>query len=303
MTIGFDCATKLTEKMARDLKGAGFEYAARYLGSSWKSFDKKEAEIIQKAGIKLINIFQKSANKLSYFTEKQGITDGKDAEKWAKAVDQPEGTAIYFAVDCDITGKQMANIQTYLSAVKKQLPSYKVGIYGSYAVMYAMKNDADYFWQTYAWSRGEVAPFIHMYQHENNIIIEGVNIDRNRIMQSPGHWGAAEAVQTSKYTVQQETGAFLTAADAKSGKNKKGTVKPGTYAIFNTSQGMINVTKVEGKPGSWINPHHETIHIVSSGETLTKIAKTYSTTIQAIQAKNPQIKYINLIYVGQVIKI
>lgn len=302
MTLGFDCATKLTEKMARDLKGAGFEYAARYLGESWKSFDKKEAEIIQKAGIKLISIFQKSANKLSYFTEKQGSMDGKDAEKWAKAVGQPEGTAIYFAVDCDMTGKQMSTIQSYFLAVKKQLPSYKVGIYGSYAVMYAMKNYADYFWQTYAWSRGEVAPFIHMYQHENNIIIEGVNIDRNRIMQSPGHWGS-ETTKINKYIVQQELGAFMTAADAKAGKNQKGTVKPGTYSIFNTSQGMINVTKEEGTPGSWINPHQETIHIVSSGETLTKIAKTYSTTIQAIQAKNPDIKNINLIYAGQVIKI
>lgn len=302
MTLGFDCATKLTEKMAKDLKGAGFEYAARYLGESWKSFDKKEAETIQRAGIKLISIFQKSANKLSYFTEKQGSVDGKDAEKWAKAVGQPEGTAIYFAVDCDISGKQMSTIQSYFLAVKKQLPSYKVGIYGSYAVMYAMKNYADYFWQTYAWSRGEVAPFIHMYQHENNIIIEGVNIDRNRIMQSPGHWGS-ESTKISKYTVQQEMGAFMTAADAKAGNNQKGTVKPGTYSIFNTSQGMINVTKEEGKPGSWINPHQETIHIVSSGETLTKIAKTYSTTIQAIQAKNPQIKNINLIYAGQVIKI
>lgn len=302
MTLGFDCATKLTEKMAKDLKGAGFEYAARYLGESWKSFDKKEAEIIQKAGIKLISIFQKSANKLSYFTEKQGSVDGKDAEKWAKAVGQPEGTAIYFAVDCDMTGKQMSIIQSYFLAVKKQLPSYKVGIYGSYAVMYAMKNYADYFWQTYAWSRGEVAPFIHMYQHENNIIIEGVNIDRNRIMQSPGHWGS-EAAKISKYTVQQETGAFVTAADAQAGLNQKGTVKQGTYSIFNTSQGMINVTKVEGTPGSWINPHQETIHIVSSGETLTKIAKTYSTTIQAIQDKNPQIKNVNLIYAGQVIKI
>ncbi len=302
MTLGFDCATKLTEKMARELKGAGFEYAARYLGESWKSFDKKEAEIIQKAGIKLISIFQKSANKLSYFTEKQGSMDGKDAEKWAKVVGQPEGTAIYFAVDCDMTGKQMSTIQSYFLAVKKQLPSYKVGIYGSYAVMYAMKNYADYFWQTYAWSRGEVAPFIHMYQHENNIIIEGVNIDRNRIMQSPGHWGS-ETTKINKYTVQQELGAFMTATDAKAGNNQKGIVKPGTYSIFNTSQGMINVTKEEGKPGSWINPHQETVHIVSSGETLTKIAKTYSTTIQAIQAKNPQIKNINLIYAGQVIKI
>lgn len=302
MTVGFDCATKLTEKMARDLKGAGFEYAARYLGESWKSFDKKEGEIIQKAGIKLISVFQKSANKLSYFTEEQGSVDGKDAEKWAKAVGQPEGTAIYFAVDCDVTGKQMSTIQSYFLAVKKQLPSYKVGIYGSYAVMYGMKNYGDYFWQTYAWSRGEVAPFIHMYQHENNIIIEGVNIDRNRIMQSPGHWGS-ETTKINKYIVQQELGAFMTAADAKAGKNQKGTVKAGTYSIFNTSQGMINVTKEVGKPGSWINPHQETIHIVSSGETLTKIAKTYSTTIQAIQAKNPEIKNINLIYPGQVIKI
>ncbi|PAD25968.1 hypothetical protein CHH62_09395 [Niallia circulans] len=302
MTMGFDCATKLTEKMAKDLYGAGFRYAARYLGDSWKSFNKKEAEVIQKAGIKLISIFQKSANTISYFTEKQGTVDGKDAEKWAKAVGQPEGTAIYFAVDCEVTGKQMAQIQAYFSAVKKELISYKIGVYGSYAVMHTMKGEVDYLWQTYAWSRGEVAPFIHMYQYENNIILEGVNIDRNQIMQNPGHWDT-EKVQANKYTVQQETGAFLTAADAKAGQNKKGIVKPGIYSIFNKSQGMINVTKIAGKPGSWINPQQETVHIVSSGETLTKIAKIYGMSLSSIQAKNPQIKNVDLIYPGQAIKI
>lgn len=302
MTIGFDCAAKLTEKMAKDLYGAGFRYAGRYLGNSWKSFDKKEAKAIQKAGIKLISIFQKSANKISYFTEKQGTVDGKDAEKWAKAVGQPAGTAIYFAVDCEIAGKEVAQIQAYFSAVKKGLKSYKIGVYGSHAVMQVMKRDADYLWQTYAWSRGEVAPFIHMYQYENNIIIEGVNIDRNQIMQSPGHWGS-EKVQANKYTVQQETASFLTAADANVGQNKKGIVKPGIYSIFNKSQGMINVSKIEGKPGSWINPQQEMVHIVSNGETLTKIAKIYGMSLSSIQAKNPQIKNIDLIYPGQAIKI
>ncbi|WP_062108784.1 M23 family metallopeptidase [Bacillus niameyensis] len=57
------------------------------------------------------------------------------------------------------------------------------------------------------------------------------------------------------YQVKKDTPGYVNAADAKAGKNKKTTVKAGTYYIFNTSDGMINVTKKKGTPGSWINPN------------------------------------------------
>ncbi|MBS4216821.1 M23 family metallopeptidase [Bacillus sp. FJAT-49711] len=62
-------------------------------------------------------------------------------------------------------------------------------------------------------------------------------------------------IQITKYQVKNETSGYVTAADAKAGKNKKTTVKPGLYFVYKTSGGMINVTTKNGTPGSWINPN------------------------------------------------
>ncbi|GIN74044.1 N-acetylmuramoyl-L-alanine amidase [Bacillus sp. J14TS2] len=56
------------------------------------------------------------------------------------------------------------------------------------------------------------------------------------------------------YKVLKAIGGYSTATDAKAKKNKKTTVKAGTYQVFNKSGGMINVTTKAGVPGSWINP-------------------------------------------------
>ncbi|MGP7817651.1 glycoside hydrolase domain-containing protein [Niallia sp. 01092] len=323
MEKGFDCSTKLTEVTARSLKNAGFDYAARYLGNSWKSFDKKEAEVIQVAGLYLISIFQKSANYGAYFTYEQGVADAKEAMEYAYAVEQPKGTAIYFAVDFEADSAHLKDVLQYFSGVKKTLKDYKLGIYGSYTVMHAVKDVADYYWQTYAWSRGQVADFIHMHQYENDVEVNGVTIDRNDIKKSPGHWETAKAVaavkegvksnivKTNSYHIVTTVNAYMNAADAKAKQNKKGTVPIGDYYIFNESQGMINVTQKKGVPGSWINPSEnkktspETAryHIVKKGETVTSIANDYKTTIAAIKKLNPDIQNIDLIYVNQKIRV
>ncbi len=307
MARGFDCATKLTLQSASALKREGFEYTARYLGNSWKTFDTSEAEAICKAGLKLISIFQKSADRAAYFTEAQGKADGLEAVKAAKAVGQPAGTAIYFAVDFDARSSSMPSILAYFNGVNKTFHTYKLGIYGSYAVMLAVKGKAAYYWQTYAWSNGKVADFIHMHQYENNINVAGILIDRNDVRKNPGHWSWTGNSSTTKtFEVATETGAYLTAADAKQAKNKKGNVKKGSYFIFNESAGMINVTTQQGVPGSWINPktsEAKEYHIVAKGDSLSKIAIKYGTTLANLQKLNPQIKNIHLIFPDQKIKV
>ncbi|WP_164525523.1 DUF1906 domain-containing protein [Siminovitchia acidinfaciens] len=110
------------------------------MGNSWKTFNTAEAKAVQGAGLKLISIFQKSANYSGYFTESQGVSDGKEAERYARAVGQPEGSAIYFAVDFAAQPIHMRGILNYITGVKKTLKGYKVGLYGSYAVMQAVKG-------------------------------------------------------------------------------------------------------------------------------------------------------------------
>ncbi|GKU82579.1 glycoside hydrolase domain-containing protein [Niallia sp. NCCP-28] len=325
MVKGFDCATKLNKVSAKALKALGFEYAARYLGSSWKSFDKAEAATIQAAGLKLISIHQKSANYSAYFTEVQGISDAKEAMKNAAAVDQPKGTAIYFAVDFSSQAKDVKNIVKYFKAVKKTLSGYKLGVYGSYNTITAVKGIADYYWQTYAWSGGKVADFIHMHQFKNDVLAGGIKIDHNDVKKTPGHWAEekvvsapktavkAETTKVSTYDVVKTVNAYANAADAKAKKNKKATVAKGIYYVFNEANGMVNVTNKKGVPGSWINPAENKksatksatvkYHVVKKNETVTSIAKKEKTTVAAIKKLNSSIKNINLIYPGDKIRI
>lgn len=113
------------------------------------------------------------------------------------------------------------------------------------------------------------------------------------------------------YKVVTKLKGYKTAADAKNNKNAVASVNAGTYYVFNKSQGMVNVTKKKGVPGSWINPKYnkgpnkskvDKIHIVKSGETLSGIAAKYDTTVSKLVELN-NIKNKNLIYVGQKIKV
>lgn len=74
---------------------------------------------------------------------------------------------------------------------------------------------------------------------------------------------ATDTVQTpvkgGQYTLTVTKKGYYTAAEALAGKvtggHPTGVRRPGTYTIFNISQGMLNLTTVAGVPGSWINPN------------------------------------------------
>lgn len=109
------------------------------------------------------------------------------------------------------------------------------------------------------------------------------------------------------FIVSQATSGFNTAADALNNRNARTTVQPGTYFVFNRSQGMINVTRTNGTPGSWINPTNQTssqatTHTVRAGETLSQIAALYKTTVAELQRLN-NINNPNLINIGQRIQL
>jgi len=112
------------------------------------------------------------------------------------------------------------------------------------------------------------------------------------------------------FVITQATGGFSTAADAANNRNRVTTVQPGTYHVFNRAQGMINVSRTRGVPGSWINPvgqgttssNTATTHTVRSGETLSGIAQLYRTTVAELQRLN-NISNANVIRVGQVLQL
>lgn len=58
------------------------------------------------------------------------------------------------------------------------------------------------------------------------------------------------------YTIKTQLTGYYTSMEAKNlqATNRTGKVYPGKYYVYNKANGMINVTKVKGNPGSWINP-------------------------------------------------
>ncbi len=68
-----------------------------------------------------------------------------------------------------------------------------------------------------------------------------------------------EIVKGGQYTLTETKKGYYTAAEALAGKEKPGhptgVRRPGTYWIFNISQGMLNLSTSKTVPGSWINPN------------------------------------------------
>lgn len=65
----------------------------------------------------------------------------------------------------------------------------------------------------------------------------------------------ASNTQTStgnQYHVVTTVYGYTSASDAVSDKNRKVTVKPGTYYIYNETSSAVNVTKTKSSPGAWI---------------------------------------------------
>lgn len=64
-----------------------------------------------------------------------------------------------------------------------------------------------------------------------------------------------QASANTTYVVNNEVKTYTNAANAAKGYAAKSTYKQGTYHVYKTANGMINISKVQGKPGAWINPN------------------------------------------------
>lgn len=189
---GIDCAVPLTADKAKAMAAAGMKFVCRYLvpaSMAWKRLTRPEAEAITAAGMKIISVFQRGANDAAGGAT-NGTRDGKAAYQEAKLIGQPEGTAIYFAVDFDAQPKDYGAIEAYLRAAAKELPGYLIGVYGSYAVVEEMarRGACQRFWQTYAWSKGQLSNSANIYQYKNGQTLAGHTVDFNDGLGNEGWW-------------------------------------------------------------------------------------------------------------------
>lgn len=190
--LGIDCAAPLTKAKAKIIADKGHKFVARYLVPerlAWKRLTKAEAEAITANGMKVVSVFETTADRPRGGAA-AGNADGLEALNEAKLIGQPLGTTIYFAVDYDAAKSDFDKIENYLRAVTAVLPGYNVGVYAEYEVIEEMskRKACQSFWQTYAWSSGKKSTYANIYQYENGVNIEGMTIDLNQSFGNEGWW-------------------------------------------------------------------------------------------------------------------
>ena len=123
------------------LKDRGVGAIGRYYSSSaWKRITKQEALNITKAGIKIFVVFENDGDPT--LTPDNGVHHGQIAVQQARDIGQPEGTAIYFALEHLPAGykrKHIKAIKSYLGGIKDVVNgSYKIGVYSDGVVCDAL---------------------------------------------------------------------------------------------------------------------------------------------------------------------
>jgi hypothetical protein len=143
---------------------AGKAFVVRYHASHTlqpqKRLTPREAALLARAGLDLITVYQDRANQPGDFSLERGEQDGRAAFTFASQVGQPPGSAVYFAVDADMTTAQVNDaVLPYFQGVRAGLAAlasgvagstgFRVGVYGSGRVCQRVKENhalADLSW-------------------------------------------------------------------------------------------------------------------------------------------------------------
>jgi glycoside hydrolase-like protein len=154
---GIDLPTDARD-VSLELKGSHLDFVARYYrdpASRWPALSAAEARTVSSSAMKLVALWESHSHRPDYFSYASGYSDAIAAYRQAKAVGQPPGSAIYFAVDYnaqepDVSGpvdQYFRGIAAGLAATG-QAPEYRVGVYGSGTVCDHLKRArlAEYAW-------------------------------------------------------------------------------------------------------------------------------------------------------------
>lgn len=163
------------------LASNGVQFVCRYLSydTTGKNITQPEYENLLGQGISVVlNWEWNPTDPLSGYN--LGRQHAQKAESLRQALGAPDTAPIYFSADFNATASQQAAIDQYLAGAASVIGSGRVGVYGSYYVVercYA-NGSAAWFWQTYAWSNGNVSSHAHLYQYNNGV--QGGNADQDK---------------------------------------------------------------------------------------------------------------------------
>ena len=147
-----------TSNMVEELRGSRIDFVARYYRdptSSLPALSSQEARKLASLGLKIVAVWEQNSPDPENLSYSSGYSDAFSAYKQAKAIGQPAGSAIYFAIDFNAHELEPAKeyfrgIAAGLTAASGGRAEYKVGVYGSGAVCDAIKQAglARYSWLT-----------------------------------------------------------------------------------------------------------------------------------------------------------
>ncbi len=156
---GLDTIEPLVEATLNAINNSSddIEFILRYYcanQSNNKLLKTPEAQLISDNNLKIVSVYQDWNNADTYFGSAWGNSDAEDAYACARNINQPAGTAIYFAVDYNPSESAITNlIIPYFQAIKTKLDAkpvkYKIGVYGSGLVCRTIKQKlglAEYSW-------------------------------------------------------------------------------------------------------------------------------------------------------------
>lgn len=196
MGLGCDTASKLTPSTIGTLINGGYSFVGRYLNF----LKPEEKECISGRGLYIVSLYERgNPTQIRYFTTAQGENDAADAIRAARSIGQPTETPIYFTVDYDASPSDIAGgITQYLQAIKRVFAErgdpYKLGLYGSGAVLSHFENTYTYTWLAgaTAWRGSSKYTGWSIKQYGNNTTIGSgigqITIDKDESNGSAGGW-------------------------------------------------------------------------------------------------------------------
>lgn len=180
------------------LQNAGIAFAVRYVShdTSGKNLTAGEANALRASGIDPVLNWE-FAPHAPLNGRAQGVSDAANGINQAVALGAPSHAAIYFSVDFDAQAGDMHQIAAYIDGAVATIGYDRVGVYGGFATIanMAATNRCRYYWQTYAWSRGQWHGAAQLRQVQNGVSVGGADVDIDQSMTGDyGGWGGAAAV-------------------------------------------------------------------------------------------------------------
>lgn len=207
MTFSIIDVPQDTTKQLAQLKAAGItdiiRYDDRFPSGNWKQIHSPEVHAIRDAGLRLGIVYEGAGSTLSSFTEQNGYLDAAYSRQQAALRGQPNGSAIYFAVDFDPSASDISShIVPYFRGVARaltelvDLPKLAAGVYGSGLTCQTLKSAGLVALTWITCSRGfngskdyVAAGLQDLWQVECDKTLLGMSVDYDEAKPA-GNWGS-----------------------------------------------------------------------------------------------------------------